>query len=97
MYRNGAPAASGRVRNRQAQQFANQAAAQGAGAAAPTPSPEADLDHQIAAFEKLAKLKEQGIITPEEFDAKKKQILITCLLKLRKLPRNGQILREKKK
>ena len=70
-----ATAASGRVRQRQAQQFANQAAAQGAGAATPKPSPEADLDHQIAALEKLAKLKEQGIITQEEFDAKKKQIL----------------------
>jgi predicted Zn-dependent peptidase len=70
-----ATAASGRVRNRQAQQFANQAAAQGVSAAKPTPSPEADLDHQIAALEKLAKLKEQGIITQEEFDAKKKQIL----------------------
>jgi predicted Zn-dependent peptidase len=70
-----ATAASGRVRNRQAQQFANQAATQGAGVATPKPSPEADLDHQIAALEKLAKLKEQGIITQEEFDAKKKQIL----------------------
>ncbi len=67
-----ATATSGRVRNRQAQQFANQAAGQ---QAAPTPTPEANLDQQIVQLEKLAKLKEQGIITPEEFDAKKKQIL----------------------
>lgn len=67
-----ATAASGRVRQRQAQQLANQAAAQGA---TPAPAAEANLDQQLAQLEKLAKLKEQGIITPEEFDAKKKQFL----------------------
>ncbi len=67
-----ATAASGRVRQRQAQQFANQAATP---EAAPAPTPEANLDQQIAQLEKLAKLKEQGIITQEEFDAKKKTIL----------------------
>jgi predicted Zn-dependent peptidase len=67
-----ATAASGRVRQRQAQQFANQAAGE---VATPAPAAEANLDHQIAQLEKLAKLKEQGIITQEEFDAKKKQIL----------------------
>jgi hypothetical protein len=30
---------------------------------------------QIAELEKLAQLKDQGILTQEEFDAKKKQIL----------------------
>ena len=67
-----ATAASGRVRNRQEQKFANQAAGQ---QGAPAPTPEDSLDQQIVQLEKLAKLKEQGIITPEEFDAKKKQIL----------------------
>jgi membrane protease subunit (stomatin/prohibitin family) len=32
-------------------------------------------DDQIAELEKLAQLKDQGILTQEEFDAKKKQIL----------------------
>jgi predicted Zn-dependent peptidase len=67
-----ATAASGRVRQRQAQQFANQAAGE---VATPAPAAEANLDQQIAQLEKLAKLKEQGIVTQEEFDAKKKQIL----------------------
>ncbi len=67
-----ATAASGRVRQRQAQQFANQAAGQ---VATPAPAAEANLDQQIAQLEKLAKLKEQGIITEDEFNAKKKQIL----------------------
>lgn len=70
-----ATAASGRVRHRQAQQFANQAAAQTTGSAEPKSNPEDELNNQIAQLEKLAKLKEQGIITQEEFDAKKKQIL----------------------
>lgn len=32
-------------------------------------------DDQLAELEKLAALKDQGILTQEEFDAKKKQIL----------------------
>ena len=32
-------------------------------------------DEQIAQIEKLAQLKDQGILTQEEFNAKKKQIL----------------------
>ncbi len=35
----------------------------------------ASTDDQIAELEKLAQLKDQGILTQEEFDAKKKQIL----------------------
>jgi Short C-terminal domain len=42
-------------------------------AAAPPPAPaQPDLTTQLA---ELAKLKEQGIITEEDFEAKKKQIL----------------------
>jgi len=32
-------------------------------------------DDQIAQLEKLAELKEKGVLTQEEFDAKKKEIL----------------------
>lgn len=34
-----------------------------------------EADDQIAQLEKLGALKDQGILTQEEFDAKKKQIL----------------------
>lgn len=34
-----------------------------------------DTNQQIAELQKLAELKDQGILTQEEFDAKKKQIL----------------------
>jgi hypothetical protein len=33
------------------------------------------VDDQMAQLEKLGQLKDQGILTQEEFDAKKKQIL----------------------
>jgi len=35
----------------------------------------ASADDQMAELEKLAELKDKGILTQEEFDAKKKQIL----------------------
>ncbi len=47
-------------------------------AAAPAPAPVAatsGVDDQMAQLEKLGQLKDQGILTQEEFDAKKKQIL----------------------
>ena len=69
-----ATSASGRVRHRQAQQFAAEAAKGVTGSAA-NPNPEAELDQQMAQLEKLAQLKEKGVITEEEFAAKKKQIL----------------------
>ena len=49
-----------------------QLAAQQAAAAAPAAP--AELDYTVE-LEKLAQLKAQGIITEEEFEAKKKQIL----------------------
>ena len=70
---------AGAVRHRQEQKYAaqdqaryeEQMAAQQA-AAAPVASAEPDY---AAELEKLAQLKSQGIITDEEFEAKKKQIL----------------------
>jgi hypothetical protein len=46
--------------------------------AANAPAPEAQapaVDDQMAQLQQLGQLKEQGILTQEEFDAKKKQIL----------------------
>jgi hypothetical protein len=37
--------------------------------------PENDTDAQVAELEKLGELKDKGILTEEEFAAKKKQIL----------------------
>ena len=39
------------------------------------PSPAGGMDDTAAQLEQLAKLEEQGILTEEEFTAKKKQIL----------------------
>jgi hypothetical protein len=69
-----ATAASGKVRHRQEAKFAAEAAKASRGAEQVFAS-EDEMDHQIAQLEKLAKLKEQGILTEEEFNAKKKQIL----------------------
>lgn len=74
-----ATAVSGRVARRQANRYAGQdaqyvqqqaaAAEQGAAGAA------GGMDDTAAQLEQLAKLEEQGILTEEEFAAKKKQIL----------------------
>ncbi len=70
---------AGAVRNRQDQKYAakdqaayDQQMAQQQAAAAPAEPAEPDY---AAELEKLAQLKAQGIITDEEFEAKKKQIL----------------------
>jgi membrane protease subunit (stomatin/prohibitin family) len=70
---------AGAVRHRQDQRYARQdqeayeqeVAAQQAAASAAQPT-EAD---PYAEIEKLARLKDQGILTQEEFEAKKKQLL----------------------
>jgi hypothetical protein len=72
---------AGAVRHRQEQKYAaqdqaaydQQMAAQAA-AAPPPPAAPAEPDY-AAELEQLAQLKSQGIITEEEFEAKKKQIL----------------------
>jgi hypothetical protein len=66
-----ATAASGRVARRQ--QSKNAAEDQPAAATAPVPDPAPP--EYMEELEQLAKLRDQGILSPEEFDAKKKQIL----------------------
>jgi hypothetical protein len=45
-------------------------------AAAPAPAPAAAAEPEyMAELEQLAQLRDQGVISPEEFEAKKKQIL----------------------
>jgi hypothetical protein len=43
--------------------------------AAPAPAPAAPEREYVAELERLAQLRDQGIITDEDFEAKKKQIL----------------------
>jgi Short C-terminal domain len=73
---------AGAVRHRQDQKYAaqdqeaydQQMAAQQAAAAQAAPAAPAQPDY-TAELEQLAQLKAQGILTEEEFEAKKKQIL----------------------
>jgi Short C-terminal domain len=73
---------AGAVRHRQDQKYAaqdqaaydQQMAAQQAAAAPTAPAAPAEPDY-MAELEKLAQLKAQGIISEEEFEAKKKQLL----------------------
>ena len=77
---------AGRVQRRQAERFADRDAAiaaerqqayeQQAGppAAAAPAAPAAEPDY-AAELEKLAKLRDEGVISAEDFDAKKKQLL----------------------
>jgi hypothetical protein len=73
---------AGAVRHRQDQKYAaqdqaaydQQMAAQQAAAAQAAPAAPAQPDY-TAELEQLAQLKAQGILTDEEFEAKKKQIL----------------------
>lgn len=55
------------------------AASQTSGGAVPPPPPpppaEAVMDERLARLERLAKLKGQGVLTEEEFEAQKRQIL----------------------
>jgi membrane protease subunit (stomatin/prohibitin family) len=72
-----ATAVSGRVQRRQqsrwAEQENQQQGDQQAAPAAPQASP-AEGDY-TAELEKLAKLRDEGVITAEDFEAKKKQLL----------------------
>jgi Short C-terminal domain len=73
-----ATAVSGRVARKQQSKYSEQDAAymeqQGAAVAQGAEQVAAQPDY-VAELEQLAKLKEQGIITEEEFEAKKKQTL----------------------
>jgi membrane protease subunit (stomatin/prohibitin family) len=63
---------AGRVQRRQQQRWAAQD--QPAYEQAPPPAAAAEPDY-AAELEKLAKLRDQGVITAEDFEAKKKQLL----------------------
>jgi hypothetical protein len=65
---------AGRVSRRQQQKYAAQD--QGAQQQAPQAAPaDPGVDDAAAEIQQLAQLKEQGLLTEEEFAAKKKQIL----------------------
>ncbi len=68
---------AGRVHHRQQQKWAGQEEAQYAEQAPPpsaAPAPAAAPDY-TAELAQLAKLRDDGVISPEDFEAKKKQIL----------------------
>lgn len=67
-----ATAVSNNVSRRQARRWGAEEAQQ---APAPAPAQAAGVDDQMAQLEQLGKLHEQGILTDEEFSAKKQQIL----------------------
>ena len=69
-----ATAVSGRVGRRQQQKYASQDAA-AAQQAPPMEQAPGGADDTAAQLEQLAKLRQEGILTEEEFTAKKKQIL----------------------
>lgn len=68
-----ATAVSGRVARRQQAKY--EAQEQQAYAAAPPPEPAGGAVDYTAELTQLAALRDQGILTNEEFDAKKKQLL----------------------
>ena len=68
-----ATAVSNRVSRRQANRWASQEEQQTAEPVEQNQAPR--QDDVYAELEKLGQLKEQGILTQEEFDAKKKQLL----------------------
>jgi Short C-terminal domain len=70
-----ATAVSGRVARRQNAKFADQEAAQQPQVVYEQAPPPPAADDDMAELQKLADLHTQGILTDEEFAAKKKQIL----------------------
>jgi len=74
-----ATAVSGRVAHNQQQKHAAAAPpppeAQPVAPAAPPPAAAAEEPAYMAELTQLAQLRDQGILSPEEFEAKKKQIL----------------------
>lgn len=64
---------SNNVSRRQASRWSQNQPAQQAAPAAPAPSDQSD--ELVVELQKLAELKNQGILTEEEFSAKKKQML----------------------
>ena len=68
-------AAQAQAYQQEQQEAAMQAAAQQAAMAPPPPPPAAGGDDTIAELERLAQLKDQGILTDEEFAAAKAKLL----------------------
>ena len=64
---------AGRVRHRQEEKWAAQD--QPAPEQHAAPAPEAPAGDYTAELEKLAKLRDEGVITGDDFEAKKKQLL----------------------
>jgi hypothetical protein len=69
-----ATAVSGRVARRQQNKYAAQEQ-QASEQQQAAPAPAGAEPEYMAELEQLAKLRDQGIVSPEEFEAKKKQIL----------------------
>jgi hypothetical protein len=65
---------AGRVRHRQEERWAAEGQAGPEQQPAPAPQQPGAPDY-TAELEKLAQLRDQGVITPEDFEAKKKQLL----------------------
>jgi membrane protease subunit (stomatin/prohibitin family) len=65
---------AGRVQHRQQQKWAAQDQAQYQQQAAPAPEASGEADY-TAELEKLAKLRDEGVISSDDFEAKKKQLL----------------------
>jgi hypothetical protein len=73
-----ATAVSGRVQRRQANKWSQQEAAQAPSEAAPAPvaaAPAAPAPSMIDQLKELGELKEQGILTEDEFAAQKAKLL----------------------
>jgi putative oligomerization/nucleic acid binding protein len=66
---------AGRVQHRQQQKWAAQDQEAYEQQAPPAPAPAAAEGDYTAELEKLAKLRDEGVITAEDFEAKKKQLL----------------------
>jgi hypothetical protein len=63
---------AGRVRHRQEEKWAAQGQEQ---AAPPAPAADAGQGDYTVELERLAKLRDDGVITSDDFEAKKKQLL----------------------
>ena len=70
-----ATAVSGRVARRQQARYAAEQQPAAAVDEAPAPAPAGGGDDMVAQLQQLAGLRDQGILTEEEFAAKKAQIL----------------------
>ena len=65
---------AGRVHRRQQERWAQEEPVAYAQEAPPPPAAPAEPDYAIE-LQKLAQLRDQGVISPEDFEAKKKQLL----------------------